>query len=63
MVSWNSWLDKKVYIELNNSSHPFSGKIVEVNDSEMITYITIIDKYAKRVCFVTSEIKLIKEEL
>ncbi len=63
MVGWEDWIGKKIYIELNNGTHPYSGKVIDIDNSiNSIIFIKIIDKYGKTVQFVTSEIKLIKEE-
>lgn len=64
MAGWKSWMDKKVFIRSKNSSHPYSGVVVDVDDtsSKPLVWITIIDKYNKQVTFVTSEIEMIKEE-
>jgi hypothetical protein len=64
MAGWMKWLDKKVFIISKNSEHPYSGKVVEVDDisGKPLIWITIIDKFGKRVTFVTSEILSIKEE-
>ena len=64
MVGWKEWLGKKVFIISKNSSHPYEGKVIEVDDTSAkpLIWITIIDKYNKRVTFVHSEILSIKEE-
>ena len=64
MAGWKEWLDKRVFIISKNTSHPFSGKVVEVDETSAkpLVWITIIDKYGKRVSFVHSEILVIKEE-
>ncbi len=64
MGGWKEWQDKKVFINSRNSSHPFSGKVIEIDDTSAkpLVWITIIDKYGKRVTFVHSEILSIKEE-
>jgi len=64
MVGWTNWLDKKVYIISKNASHPFQGLVIDVDEEsgKPLTWITIIDKYNKRVTLVASEITLIKEE-
>ena len=64
MAGWKEWLDKRVFIISKNTSHPFSGKVVEVDETSAkpLVWITIIDKYGKRVTFVHSEILSIKEE-
>jgi len=64
MEGWMAWLDKKVYIISKNSSHPYTGKVIEVDviSSKPLIWITIIDKFERRVTFVTSEIVTIKED-
>lgn len=64
MAGWNEWIGKKVFIISKNSKHPYSGKVIEVDSltSSQLVWITIIDKYKKRVTFVHTEIVTIKEE-
>jgi len=64
MAGWKEWLDKKVFINSRNSSHPFTGIVVEVDETSAkpLIWITIIDKYKKRVTLSHSEILSIKEE-
>ena len=64
MVGWKEWLGKKVFIISKNSSHPFQGKVIEVDDTSAkpLVWIVIKDKFDKRVQFVASEILSIKEE-
>ncbi len=64
MAGWGEWLDKKVFIISKTSSHPYQGKVIEVDElsAKPLIWITIIDKYGKRVTFVQSEILTIKEE-
>jgi len=64
MNGWKSWLGKKVFINSKNSSHPYSGKVIEVVETKEspLVWITITDKFGKRVTFVHTEITLIKEE-
>jgi len=64
MAGWKEWLGKKVFIISKNSFHPYQGKVIEVDDTsgKPLVWITIIDKYKKRVTFVQSEILSIKEE-
>ena len=64
MAGWKEWLDKQVFIISKNSSHPYTGKVVEVDETsgKPLVWITIIDKFDKRVTFVHSEILSIKEE-
>ena len=64
MAGWKEWMGKKVFIISKNSSHPYQGKVIEVDDysAKPLVWITIIDKFKKRVTFVSSEILSIKEE-
>jgi small nuclear ribonucleoprotein (snRNP)-like protein len=63
MAGWIYYLDKKVWIVLKNKKE-YSGKVIDVDSSSsnLLTWITIIDKHNRRVCFCTEEISLIKEE-
>jgi len=63
MDGWKYWEGKKVFIISKNSSHPYTGEVIEVDDSkEPLIWITIIDKYGSRVQLVHSEILTIKED-
>ena len=64
MVGWKKYLGKKVFIRSKNSSHPYQGKVIEVDDYSALplVWIVITDKFGKRVTFVVSEILEIKEE-
>lgn len=64
MAGWQEWLGKQVFIRSKNSSHPYQGKVIEVdeNSAKPLIWIVIIDKFNKRVQFVHSEIIEIKEE-
>jgi hypothetical protein len=64
MASWKIWLGKKVYLVSKNMSHPFSGTVIDVEErpDNPIIWITINDKFGKRVTFVASEILSIKED-
>ncbi|KKL53102.1 hypothetical protein LCGC14_2278790 [marine sediment metagenome] len=64
MAGWKEWLGKKVFIVSKNSSHPYQGKVIEVDElsGKPLVWITITDKYDKRVTFVQLEILSIKEE-
>ena len=63
MVGWNYYLDKRVWILLKNKKE-YSGKVIDVdsNSSNILSWITILDKFDKRVTFCTSEIDVMKEE-
>ena len=64
MAGWKEFLGKQVFIRSRNSSHPYQGKVIEVDDhsAKPLVWITIIDKFEKRVTFIHSEIIEIKEE-
>lgn len=63
MAGWSYWLEKKVYIILKNKK-VYSGIIIDIEESSepKVVYITIIDKFQKKVLFLSSEIEMIKEE-
>jgi small nuclear ribonucleoprotein (snRNP)-like protein len=62
MEGWNNWKGKKVFIRLKKGRE-YSGEVIEVDQSaQHITFLTILDKFNKKVTFVTSEIKIIQEE-
>ena len=64
MIGWKYWLDKEVFIISKNSSHPYQGKVIDVDDSNpVLIWIIILDKFNKRVQFCTEEILSIKEEV
>jgi small nuclear ribonucleoprotein (snRNP)-like protein len=63
MVGWNYYLDKQVWIVLKNKKE-YTGRVIDVDSdtNNILTWITIIDKFNKRVTFCTEEIYLMKEE-
>ena len=63
MDGWKNWMDKNVFLR-TKKNRVYSGKIIEVDDTsgKPLIWITIIDKFNKRVTFVQSEIIEIKEE-
>jgi small nuclear ribonucleoprotein (snRNP)-like protein len=63
MVGWNYYLDKRVWILLKNKKE-FTGKVIDVDSSSsnILVWITILDKYDKRVTLCTDEIDVMKEE-
>jgi small nuclear ribonucleoprotein (snRNP)-like protein len=63
MVGWIYYLDKKVWIILKNKKE-YTGKVIDVDSSSnnVLTWVTILDKFNKRVTFCTEEIDLMKEE-
>ena len=63
MAGWMDWLGKKVFINSRNSSHPYTGIVTDVDDSaKPLIFISIKDKFDKKVTFVSSEILMIKED-
>ena len=63
MEGWNYWRDKNVFLRTKNN-RVYSGKVlsVEQNKGSPLIWITLFDKYHKRVTFVQTEIIEIKEE-
>jgi primosomal protein N' len=52
---------KKVFLKLKGNRN-YTGIVISVNDSKMpLTWISIIDKFGKRVIFCDSEIEVIEE--
>lgn len=62
MERWRYYEGKKVFIILRNG-RKYQGQIIDVDDTALpIVFITMIDKFDKRVSFVQSEITSIQEE-
>ncbi len=62
MEGWKNWEGKQVFIKLK-SNREYSGKVLEVDITRPTgIFITICDKFGKRVTFNNSEIALIQEE-
>jgi len=63
MEGWKQYEGKNVYIE-TNSGRKYSGKVIliEISENPKLIWVTIIDKFGKRITFVHSEINLIQEE-
>lgn len=59
---WKAWEGKKVFIILKNNRQ-YSGVIIEVERNGVLYWITILDKFNKRVGFSVEEIKTIQEEV
>ncbi len=63
MEGWKYWDGKKVFIILKNKRH-YSGTIIDVDlSAKPIVFISIIDKFGKRVTFAQSEIDVMQEEV
>jgi hypothetical protein len=61
-VGWKYYEGKSVYLILKNKRQ-YAGKVIEIDDSKPpLIWITLIDKYDKRIVFVHSEIELMEEE-
>ncbi len=58
---WKNWEGKKVFIILKNK-RVYSGKVIEVEGDSPLCWITINDKFGKRIGFSVEEIELIQEE-
>jgi hypothetical protein len=53
---------KRVFLKLLNG-RVYSGEVIDVDESALpLVYITILDKFSKRVMFCKSEISTIQEE-
>ena len=61
MEGWYYWLEKRVFIILKNKRQ-YSGRVIGVEENEPLVFITIFDKFEKRITFAHSEIDLIQEE-
>jgi len=59
---WKYWEGKRIFILLKNHRQ-YSGTVVDVDDSNKpLIWISINDKFGKRITFVHSEIDVIQEE-
>ena len=63
MDGWKYWMEKNVFLRTKHN-RVYSGKVlsVEQNKGSQLVWITLLDKYDKRVTFVQTEILEIKEE-
>ena len=61
-MDWMDWIGKKIFVKLKSGDF-YTGKIIAVDDSSPpLIFLTIIDKFGKKVIFVQSEIIKIAEE-
>lgn len=61
-MEWKGWIGKQIFLRLKTGK-VYSGKVIDVDDSDHnIIFITINDKFNKKVTFVHSEIIELKEE-
>ena len=62
MDVWKNYLEKKVFIILKNKRQ-YAGIVIGIDDSNPpLIFITIIDKFDKKITFAHSEIDLMQEE-
>jgi hypothetical protein len=61
MEGWKYWEGKNVFIILKNKRN-YSGTVLEVEINSPLIWITIIDKFKKRIGFFSGEIETIQEE-
>jgi len=62
MDGWKYWIGKKVFIILKNHRQ-YSGTVIEVSDEKNgLFWISIIDKFDKRITFSNVELDVIQEE-
>lgn len=61
-MEWKALNGKKVFVKLRDGG-VYNGLVLEVDDSSTnkLIWLTILDKYNKRVTIVTSEIIKIEE--
>ena len=58
---WDFWKGKKVFIRLVNDII-YNGEIINIDSSSPpLVFITLIDKFGKRIQFVQSEVIKIEE--
>ena len=62
-MEWNEWNGKKVFVQLKSGGN-YTGEVLEVSDTgNNLIFITILDKFNKKIIFVTAEIiKIVEEE-
>lgn len=62
MEGWKYYEGKKVFLILKNERQ-YSGYVLNVDDSnKLLIWISLIDKFDKRITFCASEIEMIQEE-
>lgn len=63
MEGWKYWKGKKVFIILKNKRQ-YSGTVLQVEEDthNLICFITILDKFGKRISFANTEMELMQEE-
>lgn len=63
MEGWKYWKNKKVFIILKNK-RTYSGIVLDVEPSKdnKFYFITLVDKFNKRISFINSEMEIMQEE-
>src|SRR3972149_6309788 len=61
-MDWKEWKGKRIFVQLNSGA-VYSGKVIDIDSNLFpIIFISIIDKYGKRVTFPHKDIRKIVEE-
>ncbi len=62
-MEWKEWNGKRIFVKLRTGD-VYSGNVIDVDDSSKpLIWITLIDKYNKKITIVHSEIiKIVEEE-
>ena len=61
-MDWMQFKGKKVFLKLK-AGREYTGQIIDIDIlSPPLVFLTIIDKYDKKVVFSSAEIKIIQEE-
>ena len=59
-MEWEDWNGKRIFVKLRDGGC-YTGDVIDV-DVGQISFLTIIDKFQKKVTFATSEITKIVDE-
>lgn len=60
-MDWNGWINKKVFVQLTDGK-VYNGLIIDIEENDIgsdykkLVFITLIDKFDKKVFFSTSQI-------
>lgn len=62
-MEWLDWFGRYVFVQLRSGAC-YTGTIIDVDEKSLpLIFITILDKFNKKVMFVNSEIiKIVQEE-
>jgi len=60
-MEWKEWIGKRIFVQLKRGG-VYTGVVEDVDDSNPLIFITIIDKFGDKITFVHAEIIKIKEE-